>query len=98
MAESDSDEENNAHDFHSEHDQDQQGGEDTSSRGQAVVLDSAPIAARRQDVSVDVVIGSALQRNVDGSIMEPRVMKKRDKNAGVCPISPPLLVVGLSRF
>ena len=98
IAESDSDEENNAHNFHSEHDQDQQGGEDASPRGQTVVLDSASIAARRRDVSVDVVIGSALQRNVDGSIMKPRIMKKRDKNTSVCPISPPFFVLGSSRF
>lgn len=91
IAESGSDEENNAHDFHSEHDQDQQDGEDASPRGQTVLLYLAPIAAQRRDVSVDVVIGSALQRNADGSTMEPRIMKKRDKNAGVCPGSPPFL-------
>ena len=95
IVESDSGEENDAHDFLSE---DQRDGQDASPQRTTVVLDSAPIATRRQDVSADVVIGSALQRNADGSIMEPRVMKKRDKSAGVCPVSPPFFTYRLSHF
>jgi len=77
----------NTHDVHYECDRDQQYGDGASPRGQVIVVDSAPIGTRRQAVSADVVIGSALQRNTDGSIMEPRVMKKKDKSAGVCSIS-----------
>jgi ATP-dependent RNA helicase DHX37/DHR1 len=77
----------NTYDVHYECDRDQQDGDGASPRGQVIIVDSAPIGTRRQAVSADVVIGSALQRNTDGSIMEPRVMKKKDKSAGVCSIS-----------
>jgi len=89
MEESDSGEEDidNAHDVHSERDKDQQDGESASRRGQVVVVDSVPIATRREDASADVVIGGALQRNADGFVVKPRIMKKKDKGAGVRPVS-----------
>jgi ATP-dependent RNA helicase DHX37/DHR1 len=89
MEESDNGEEDigNAHDVHSERDEVQQDGESASCRGQVVVVDSTPIATRREDTSADVVIGGALQRNPDGFIMKPRIMKKKDKSAGVRPVS-----------
>jgi len=93
MEESDSGEEDvdNAYDVRSERDEDQQGGEGASRRGQVVVVDSAPIAIRREDASANVVIGGALQRNADGSTMKPRVMKKKEKSAGVRPAFSSLL-------
>jgi hypothetical protein len=75
------------HEVHSKRDENQRDGESPSHRGQVVVVESAPISTRRDDASADVVIGGALQRNADGSIMKPRVMEKKDKNAGVRPVS-----------
>lgn len=93
MKESESGEEDvdNAYDIHSERGEGRQGGEGASRRGQVVVVDSAPIATRREDAPADVVIGGALQRNADGSIMKPRVMKKREKSASVRPVFSSLL-------
>lgn len=89
MEESDSGEEDvyNAHEVRSKCDENQRDGESPSHRGLVVVEDSAPIATQRDDASAGVIIGGALQRNADGSIMKPRVMKKKDKNAGVRPVS-----------
>jgi ATP-dependent RNA helicase DHX37/DHR1 len=50
--------------------------------GQVVVVDSASTTARKRDVPDDVVVGSALQRNADGSIVKPRIVKK--KGTSVC--------------
>jgi ATP-dependent RNA helicase DHX37/DHR1 len=74
-----------AQDVHSEGDtiQDDEG---TSARAQVVVVDSTSTATRRQDVPADIVVGGALQRNADGSIAKPRIMKK--KSTSVCLVSP----------
>jgi len=92
MKESESGEEDvdNAYDIHSERGEGRHG-EGASRRGQVVVVDSAPIATRREDAPADVVVGGALQRSADGSIMKPRVMKKKEKSAGVRPVFSSLL-------
>ena len=73
-----------AQDVHSESNtiQDYEG---TSYRDQ-VVVDSTSTATRKQDVPADIVVGGALQRNADGSIAKPRIMKK--KSTSVCLVSP----------
>jgi ATP-dependent RNA helicase DHX37/DHR1 len=86
--ESDGDDEvvGDAKDVHSEGDtiQDFEG---TSSRDQVVVVDSTSTstATRKQDVPADIIVGGALQRNADGSIAKPRIMKK---STSVCLVSP----------
>jgi len=59
--------------------------EDTSPRDQVVVVDSTSAVTRKQDVPTDIVVGGALQRNADGSIAKPRIMKK---STTVCFVSP----------
>ncbi len=86
-AESDRGEEvlDNAQDVYSERDsiQDSEG---TSPRDQVAVVDSvSTTATRKRDVPADVVVGSALQRNADGSIVKPRTMRRR--STGVCLVS-----------
>ncbi|KAF8461309.1 P-loop containing nucleoside triphosphate hydrolase protein [Russula ochroleuca] len=78
IAESDEDEEvvDKTQDVHSERDTIEDG-EGTSPRGQVVIINSASTASRKQDVPADVVVGSALQRNADGTIVKPRIMKKK---------------------
>ena len=66
----------NTQDVHSERDTTQYG-EGTSPRGPVVIVDSTSTATRKKDVADDAVVGSALQRNVDGSIVKPRIMKKK---------------------
>jgi ATP-dependent RNA helicase DHX37/DHR1 len=91
IAESDEDEEvvDKTQDVHSERDTIEDG-EGTSPRGQVVIINSASTASRKQDVPADVVVGSALQRNADGTIVKPRIMKK--KGTSVCLISPLFVV------
>lgn len=91
IAESDGDEEvvDNTQDVHSERDTIQDG-EGTLPRGPIVIVDSAPTALRKQDMPADVVVGSALQRNADGTVVKPRIMKK--KGTGVCLMSPLFVV------
>jgi ATP-dependent RNA helicase DHX37/DHR1 len=60
--------------------------EDTSPRDQVVVVDSTSAVTRKQDVPADIVVGGALQRNADGSIAKPIIMKK--KSTTVCFVSP----------
>lgn len=85
-AETDGDDEviDDTQDFHSEGDPiwDDKG---TSTRDQAVVVHSTPTATRKQNVPAHIVVGGALQRNPDGSIVKPRIMKK---STGVCFVSP----------
>jgi ATP-dependent RNA helicase DHX37/DHR1 len=84
--ESDGDDEvdDDAQDVHSEGDtiRDDEG---TSTQDQVVVVDSTSTAARKQDVLADIIVGGALQRNADGSIAKPRIMKK--KGTSVCLVS-----------
>ena len=89
IAESDEGEEvlDGAQDVYSERDTIQDG-ENTSPRGRVVVVHSISTATRKRDVRDDVVVGSALQRNADGSIVKPRIMKK--KGTAVRFVSPPL--------
>ena len=54
-----------------------QDGEGTSPQGPVVIVDSTSTATRKQDVPDDAVVGSALQRNTDGSIVKPKIMKKK---------------------
>jgi ATP-dependent RNA helicase DHX37/DHR1 len=77
-AESDEGEEvlDNTQDVHSKYDATQDD-ECTSPRGPVVVVDSTSTATRKQDVPDDAVVGSALQRNTDGSIVKPRILKKK---------------------
>jgi ATP-dependent RNA helicase DHX37/DHR1 len=87
-AESDGDDEvgDDAQDVHSEGDtiQDYEG---TSSRDQVVVvIDSTSTPTQKQDVPASIVVGGALQRNADGSIAKPRIMKK--KGTSVRHVSP----------
>ena len=70
---------------HSERDTTQDG-EGTSPRGPVVIVDSTSTATRKKDVPDDAVVGSALQRNAHGSIVKPRIMKKRGTT--VCLLSP----------
>ena len=64
-----------------------QADEGTSARDRVVVVvDSTSTATRKQDVPADIVVGGALQRNADGSIAKPRIMKK--KSTSVCVVSP----------
>ncbi len=85
-AESDGDDEvvDDSQDVHSERNmiQDDEG---TSPRDQVAVVDSASTVARKQDVLADVIVASALQRNADGSIVKPRIMKK---STSVCLVAP----------
>ena len=74
-----------AQDVHSEGDTIQEY-EGSSPQDQVVVVDSTSTATRKQDVPADIVVGGALQRNADGSITKPRIMKK--KSVGVCLVSP----------
>ena len=76
----------NTQDVHSKYDTTQDG-EGTSPRGPVVIVDSTSTATRRQDVPDDAVVGSALQRNTDGSIVKPRIMKKK-RGTTVRMISP----------
>jgi len=84
--ESDGDDEvgDDAQGVHSEGDtiQDYEG---TSSRDQVVVVDSTSTSTQKQDVPASIVVGGALQRNADGSIAKPRIMKK--KGTSVCLVS-----------
>lgn len=66
---------------HSEHDTIHDG-EGILPQGQVVIVDSASTTTRKQDVPADVVVGSALRRNADGSTVKPRIMKK--KGSSVC--------------
>jgi len=84
-AESDGDDEADAQDVHSEGDAIQDDDEGTSALDQVIVVDSTSTATRKQDVPADIVVGAALQRNADGSIAKPRVMKK--KGSSVCLVS-----------
>ena len=61
---------------HSERDTTQDG-EGTSPRGPVVIVDPTSTATRKKDVPDDAVVGSALQRNANGSIVKPRIMKKK---------------------
>jgi ATP-dependent RNA helicase DHX37/DHR1 len=89
-AESDGDGEvvGDAQDVHSEGDTIQDY-ERTSSRDQVVLVDLTSTPTRKQDVPADIVVGGALQRNADGSVAKPRIMKK--KGTSVCLVSPLLL-------
>jgi ATP-dependent RNA helicase DHX37/DHR1 len=92
VAESDSDEEavNDSH-THSPHAD--SGGETiddgagASSQGQVVIVRTSPISTRKHDASASVHVGSALQRNADGSTVEPRIMKRKGKGTRVCAVS-----------
>ena len=85
-AESDGDDEvvGDAQDVYSEGDtiHDDEG---SSARDRVVVVDSTSTATRKQDMPADIVVGGALQRNADGSIAKPRIMKK--KSTSVCLVS-----------
>lgn len=59
----------------------------TSARDQVVVVYLTPTETRKQDVPAEIVVGGALQRNTDGSIVNPRIMKKKN-STGVCFVSP----------
>lgn len=49
-----------------------------------VVVDSVPTAsAAEQAAQPTVAVGSALQRNADGSVVAPRVLKKKEKGKKV---------------
>jgi ATP-dependent RNA helicase DHX37/DHR1 len=87
IAESDEGEEvlDSAQDVHSVRDMIQDG-EGTSPRGPVVIVNSTSTTTRKQDLRGDVVVGSALQRNADGSIVKPRIMKK--KGTAVRLVSP----------
>ena len=89
IAESDEGEDvlDSVQDVHSERDMTQDG-ESTSPRDRVVIINSTSTATRKQNVRDDVVVGSALQRNADGSIVKPRIMKK--KGTAVRLVSPPL--------
>ncbi|KAI0300291.1 P-loop containing nucleoside triphosphate hydrolase protein [Russula brevipes] len=52
-------------------------GDGASPQSQVVIVDSPPPSTRKQDPAADVIVGSALQRNADGSMVKPRVMKKK---------------------
>ncbi|KAI9512405.1 P-loop containing nucleoside triphosphate hydrolase protein [Russula earlei] len=83
IAESDSDEEvvGASHDVRSEGDTTQDG-EVTSPWVQVIDVHAASTVTRRHEMSADIVVGSALQRHTDGSIVTPRIMKKKEKSAG----------------
>jgi ATP-dependent RNA helicase DHX37/DHR1 len=78
IAESDSDEEpvDATHDVHSENDTSGDG-EGTPPRDQVVEVDAASTMTRKQEAPAEIVVGSALQRNADGSTVEPRIMRKK---------------------
>ena len=78
IAESDEGEEvlDNTQDLHTKRDTTQDG-EGTSPRGPVVIVDPTSTATRKNDVADEAVVGGALQRNADGSIVKPRIMKKR---------------------
>jgi len=84
IAESDSDEElvDSTHHVHSENDISKDG-ESTSLGGLVVEVDAASTTTRKQEAPAKIVVGSALQRNADGSTVGPRIMKKKEKGASV---------------
>ena len=53
-------------------------------RGPVVVVGSHSTEIKKQEVPAST-IGSALQRNADGSIVEARIIKKKGKGTRVCP-------------
>lgn len=59
--------------------------EGSSKERPVVIFDSAlPVPAEGQVAPSNAIVGSALQKNADGSVVAPRIMKKKAKGKSVC--------------